>query len=372
MRSLLLVGFILISLILTKIFILDKKKEEGSSAGGKSNSSVGSAKPAVSGGGGMGKPGGGAPISVDVMVATLSPVSDKIYATGTLAPNEQVEMRSEASGIIKSLFINEGTFVKQGQLIAKIKDDPIRVQLKKLEYEQQLASQIEARQKKLLDINAISKEEYDLAVNKINTLSADKDALQVALSQTEVRAPFAGYIGLKAISVGAYVTPAMTIATLVQTHPIKVDFSVPERYTNKIKIGTNVSVNTEAGYDGDRAAKVIAIDPTVDETLRTLKVRGAMPNTSGVLKPGMFVRVDVPLGTTNSVLVPTEAFIPFAGGKKIFLVKDGKSKEITVTTGLRNDKSLEIINGVSVGDSIIISGLMNVKDGQSISPKSTK
>lgn len=314
----------------------------------------------------------GAPaLSVDVLIAELKDVDDKIYASGTFMPNEQVELRSEASGIIRTLSFNEGSFVNKGQLIAKIKDDDIVAQIKKLDFEEQLASQVEARQKKLLDINAISKEEYDIAVNRINTLSADKESLLVRLKQTEVRAPFSGRIGLKNISVGAYVTPATTIATIVQIQPIKIDFDIPEKYNNRLTVGKSVMITSEDDNIA-REAKVIAINPIVDEALRSVRLRALLPNSNGSLKPGMFGRVTVPLSTAQSIMIPSESLIPFAGGKKVFIVKEGKAKEVPVVSGLRTDTELEVVSGLSRGDSVVISGLMNIKEGQNLNIKSVQ
>ena len=368
MRSLLIVAIILIGLILGKIFLFPKK-DPGGNQGPPGMSA--SAKPQGPGGPGGGQRGGGGNFAVDVRVADLSEVSDRIFASGTFVSNESVELRSEASGIIRSLNFNEGSFVSKGQLIAKIKDDDIRAQIKKLEFEEQLATQIESRQKKLLDINAISKEEYDLAVNRINILSADKEALQIRLRQTEVRAPFSGKIGLKNISVGAYVTPSLTIATLVQIQPIKMDFDIPEKYNNRLTIGKSVMVTTEDD-NVPRSATITAISPLVDETLRSVRLRATLPNASGTLKPGMFGRVEIPLSTVKSIMMPTEALIPFAGGKKLFIVKEGKAKEVPVISGIRTERELEIVSGLAKGDTVVVSGLMNIKDGQSLTIKSVQ
>jgi membrane fusion protein (multidrug efflux system) len=367
MRSLLIVALVIVGLILGKIFLFPKKD----AGGGQGPGMAATSKTSGQAGQGVGQRGGGGNFAVDVRVADYVDVSDKIFASGTFVSNESVELRSEASGIIKTLNFNEGSLVSKGQLIAKIKDDDIRAQIKRLDFEEQLAAQIEARQKKLLDINAISKEEYDLAVNRINILSADKEALEVRLRQTEVRAPFSGKIGLKNISVGAYVTPALTIATLVQIQPIKMDFDIPEKYNNRLTIGKSVMVTTEDD-NVPRSATITAISPLVDETLRSVRLRATMPNASGTLKPGMFGRVEIPLSTVKGIMMPTEALIPFAGGKKLFVVKEGKAKEVPVISGIRTEKDLEIVSGISKGDTVVISGLMNIKDGQNLTIKSVQ
>lgn len=350
MRSLLIVGALILTLIVAKLFFF------------KSDDAATDKNPAA-----MGNKKGG-PMPVDIILAKEQSNSNEIFASGTLVANEEVELRCEASGRITHLYIKEGSNVAKGQLIAKLNDADIVARLKKIKYEEELAAQVETRQKKLLDINAISKEEYDIAVNKINTLSADKEALQVALAQTEVRAPFSGKIGLKNISVGAYVNPTIPIATLVQTNPIKMDFSIPEKYVSRISLGRKVSMAIEGGKS-EVNATIIAIDPKIDETLRTVKVRTSLPNPQATLMPGMFTKVSVPLGATKSIMVPTEVIIPFVGGKKIYLLKGGKAVETTITTGLRTETQVEALQGLSIGDSVIASGIMNIKNDQKVKVK---
>jgi membrane fusion protein, multidrug efflux system len=351
MRSLLIVGTLILTLIVAKLFFF------------KSNDASNDKGPAAA----MGNKKGGT-MPVDVFLAKEQSNSNEIFASGTLVANEEVELRCEASGRITHLYIKEGTNVGKGQLIAKLNDADIVARLKKIKYEEELAAQVEARQKKLLDINAISKEEYDIAVNKINILSADKEALQVALAQTEVRAPFSGKIGLKNISVGAYVNPTIPIATLVQTNPIKMDFSIPEKYVSRISVGRKVSMSIEGGKS-NLDATIIAIDPKIDETLRTVKVRTSLPNQQAALMPGMFTKVSVPLGATKSIMVPTEVIIPFVGGKKIYLLKGGKAIETKITTGLRTETQVEALQGLAIGDSVIASGIMNIKNDQKVKVK---
>lgn len=351
MRSLLIVGALILTLIVAKLFFFknnESANDKGAAAGmaNKKNSTM----------------------PVDIFLVKEQSNSNEIFSSGTLVANEEVELRCELSGRITHLYIKEGSNVAKGQLIAKLNDADIVARLKKIKYEEELAAQVEARQKKLLDINAISKEEYDIAVNKINTLSADKEALQVALSQTEVRAPFSGKIGLKNISVGAYVNPTIAIATLVQTNPIKMDFSIPEKYVSRISVGRKVTMSIEGGKS-TKDATILAIDPKIDETLRTVKVRTTLQNPQGALMPGMFTKVSVPLGVTKSIMVPTEVIIPFVGGKKIYLLKGGKAIETTITTGLRTETQVEALQGLSIGDSVIASGIMNIKNDQKVKVK---
>ena len=344
MRPLLVVSLIITALIFLKIYVWDADKK---STPGQTNAP-----------GMQAKSGGALPVNIYIAEETLT--DNTIYSSGTIVPNEEVELRCEISGRLVNLNIQEGKYVKKGQLIAKLNDQDLRAQLKKIDYEEQLAEQIEARQKKLLDIDAISKEEYDLAMNQVNTLGADRELLEVQLEKTEVRAPFSGYIGFKNISEGAYITPSVSIATLVQSNPVKIDFAIPEKYASDVSVGQEVLFEVD-GTDDQFSAKVIAIDPKVDEDLRTLKMRALAGNGLGLLKPGMFVRVSVPLESRKSIMVPTESIVPVLKGKIVYIMHKGMATEVPVKTGLRTDRSIQVLDGISLGDSVIVSALMSLK-----------
>ena len=299
---------------------------------------------------------------VDIYIAKRIKTDNTIFASGTVVSNEEVELRSEVSGRLVELNIREGSYVKKGAVIARLSNDDLQAQLKKNQFEEELANQIEARQKKLLEIDAISKEEYDLAVNKVNTLGADKEFIQVQLDRTQVMAPFSGKIGFKNISEGAYITPTTIIANLVQTNPVKIDFSVPEKYASKLVRGQALTFKID-GNDDIFEAKVTAINPKVDETLRTLKARAIASNRKGNLLPGMFVRVEVPLQEKEAIMIPSQAIVPILKGKKVYVLKKGKATEALIRTNLRTDKLVEVEEGLVVGDSIIISALMSMRQG---------
>lgn len=347
MRPLIYSALVVLLLVLGKIFFFSEDKS--SPAAGKPN------------------PGGGKPV-LNYEVIGLEDSESVISASGTTVPNDQVEIRSEISGIITRLNIPEGQTVQKGFLIAKIKDDDILAQLKKIELEEALAAQTEARHRKLLDINAISKEEYEISQNKVFTLRADKDLLKVQLGRTEIRAPFSGRISLKNISLGTYVTPANVITTLTQFNPIKIDFAAPEKYLNEVKLGSMVNFTTD-GSTQENTAKILAIDPAIDQNLRTLKIRAVAQNTSGNLIPGMFVNVLMNIRRSQSIMIPTEAVIPVVDGMKVFVKKNGKAQEVKVETGLRGVSRIEVFRGLSLGDTLITSGLINLKNGDAVVTK---
>jgi len=355
MRPLAIIVICIIGLFLFKTYYLDASSNENTTAIQGQNKEGTSAQSSK-------KPSG---TPVDIYVAKMVNKSNVVYATGTIVPNEEVEIRSEVSGRLVELNIREGSYVQKGKMIARLNDSDLLAQLKRLDFEEQLAKQTEARYKKLIDIDAISKEEYDLAVNKINTLSADRELLKVQLEKTSVSAPFSGRIGFKNISKGAYITPNTVIANVVKSNPEKLDLTVPEKYVSKIKVGKEILFTTE-GDDVKSSAKIIAIDPKIDEELRTLKVRASANNRDGKYMPGMFIRVEASLGDEESIMIPTESIIPILKGKKIYVMKNGKAKEAIITTGLRTETDVQVIGGLEVGDSVIVSALMAMKENASV------
>lgn len=351
MRPLLYAGLLILVLFLAKTFFFSSDDKKSSSKKGEAQN------------GAMNKPQ-----KLNTIIVSENNSDQIIFSSGSTTANEEVELRSEVSGKIVKLLINEGSNVQKGQLIAKIKDDDILAQLKKIEVDEKLANQIEARQKKLLDINAISKEEYEISQNKVISLNAEKEILKVQWAKTEIRAPFSGKIGLKSISVGAYVTPATTIATVIQYNPIKVDFTIPEKYLGSIKLGNSINFQTDGSIQNIQA-KVIAIEPKVDPILRTLKVRAVANNAGSALYPGMFVKVLLNLKSDRSIMIPSESIVPVIDGKVVYLKRNGVAEEVKVETGLRNEKNVQVLSGLKVGDTLIVSGLMTLKVGSPVISK---
>ncbi|MCE6992270.1 efflux RND transporter periplasmic adaptor subunit [Dyadobacter sp. CY323] len=356
MRTIMLVGVVIIVLVLGKLFVFSKPGKDGGTNGKKG----GDGKNVKSSGGGA--------VPVNVYVVGRESIENQIFASGTVLPNEEVNLMSEATGKLVKLDIQEGAYVTKGQLIAKINDRELQAQLQKVIYNQELSKKIEARQKKLLNVEAINLEEYDITSNNIKVLEAEQEILEAQLARTEVRAPFNGRIGLKYISEGAYMAPGTPIVTVVQSNPVKIDFTVPEKYTPNIRIGNVVKFN----LDGDPStfnARIVAVDPKVDENLRTLRVRAIAQNPDGRFFPGMFVKILADLDADkNAMMIPTEAIVPVLKGKKVFVVKNGKAQEVMVTTGLRTDKKIQVMDGLQVGDSLITSGIIAIKPNTAVNP----
>jgi membrane fusion protein (multidrug efflux system) len=290
-------------------------------------------------------------------------LDNQLYTTGTILANEEAELRPEIAGKVIRMNIAEGAKVQKGQLLLKINDAEWQAQLKKLKVQYTLAKDREQRQKRLLDISGVSQEEYDVVLNQLHTIEAEVDNIQAMIDKTEIRAPFTGTLGLRRVSEGSYVTPTTTIVTMQQTEPLKVDFSVPEKYMDKIKKGDKISFTVQ-GLRDTFTAQVYAIEPKIDMATRSVQLRALVKNTGGKILPGAFARISLLLAQQDKALmIPTEALVPILKGQKVFLIKDGKAQEQIVETGIRTAAQIEVLSGLAAGDTVVVTGVMNVRQG---------
>lgn len=302
-------------------------------------------------------------VKVEGMVLQHQGFSDNLSLSGSLEANEQTEIRSEVSGIVENINFKEGSKVSKGQVLFRVNDQELRAQLARVKTAENLASENERRAKLLLQKEAISQEEYDMAQADFQSAQAQSRLMNAQLAKATVRAPFSGTIGLRYISQGTYVTPSTPIASLVNTDKLKITFSIPEKYSSQIKIDDTLSFTTSNSPE-TYSATIYAIEPSVDVTTRTLKMRAMADNKEGKLIPGTFANVYLPLGKINdALLVPTESLIPIQNGKKIFISENGKAKEVVVETGARTENSVLVTSGLKEGDTILTSGVMILKNG---------
>ncbi|MCR9227868.1 MAG: efflux RND transporter periplasmic adaptor subunit [Flavobacteriaceae bacterium] len=316
----------------------------------------------------IGKSGNSGPSISTVSGTILKPskFEDNISISGTLEANEQIDIRSEISGIVESINFKEGSQVSEGQILFKVNDIELQAQLSKALTAKKLASENERRAKLLLEKQAISQEEYDIASADYLSANAESELISAQLSKTNVRAPFSGTIGLRSISKGTYVTPTTVVAKLVNTDNLKITFSVPEKYASQIQVGTEMTFTTSDSKENHKAT-IYAIDPEVDIATRTLRVRAITDNKDHRLYPGAYTNVNLPLETAeDAILVPTESLIPVQNGKRIYIVENGKAKEIDVEIGSRTGSSVRVISGLQPGDTIITYGVMALQNGMPI------
>jgi membrane fusion protein (multidrug efflux system) len=302
------------------------------------------------------------PIIVNGIVVKAQTFDNNLSLSGSIEANEQVDIRSEVSGIVEGIYFKEGSNVSKGQLLFKVNDLELRAQLAQVNTKEGLAAENERRAKLLLQKEAISQEEYDIVKADFKLAKAQIQLIQAQIAKTSVRAPFSGKIGLRSISPGTYITPTILVAKLVNISQLKITFSVPEKYASQIKVNSNLSFTVTNGTKS-YLAKVYAIEPEVEIATRTLQVRAITENRDGKLLPGIFADVELPLDIIkNAIVIPTEAIIPVQNGKKVFISYNGIAKEVMVETTTRTDASILVLSGLKVGDTLITTGVMSLKE----------
>ena len=299
--------------------------------------------------------------TVSGIVVQPQTFDNNLSLSGSIEANEQVEIRSEVSGIVEGIYFEEGKNVTKGQVLLKVNDIELKAQLQQVITREKLASENERRAKLLLQKEAISQEEYDIASADFKTAQAQSQLIRAQIGKTSVRAPFSGKIGLRSISPGTYITPEILVAKLVNIGKLKITFSIPEKYAAQIKTGSELSFKV-AGSQEKYTAKVYALEPEIAVTTRTLQIRAIAENKDGKLLPGTFANVELPLSSINdAIIIPSEAIIPIQNGKKVFITENGKAKEIVVQTETRTAKDVLVLSGLQAGDTVLTSGVMALK-----------
>lgn len=305
-------------------------------------------------------------LGVEGMVVLPQYFEDNLTLSGSLEANEQVEIRSEVSGIVQSIRFQEGSQVQKGQVLLKINDIELQAQLIQATTREQLASENSRRASLLLDKEAISQEEFEVISAEYQSAKAQTQLIESQISKTLIRAPFSGRIGLRSISPGAYVTPNDLITRLVSSSDMKITFSVPEKYANQIEVGTELQFSV-AGSAQKHIAKVYALEAEIEQATRTLRVRALAPNPDQKLIAGSFANVEFPLSKTqDAIIVPTQAVIPVQDGRMVFIKENGKAKDVRIQTATRTEKNVLVLEGLKAGDTLITTGIMSLRPGTSV------
>lgn len=305
-------------------------------------------------------------LRVNAQVIKPHLLTDEILVTGRLVPDEEVNLSFEASGKITDIFFTEGMPVKRGELLAKVNDSQLQAQLKRLEAQVPLAEDRVFRQDALLKRDAVSKEAYEQVKTELATLNADIENIKANIDMTELRAPFDGVIGLRQVSAGAYASPTTVVAKLTKVTPLKVEFSVPERYAREIKKGTNLDFHVEGKLNAYRA-QVYATESSLDMETHSLTVRAIYPNRNGELLPGRYTDIRLKQKEiADAIAIPSEAIVPEMGRNKVFVYRNGTAEPTDVVIGIRTDAEVQIVQGLAIGDTILTSGTLQLRKGMPV------
>jgi len=312
------------------------------------------------------QPQGASVLPVEATVIQPRRIENIIKVTGAIIANESVALKSEISGKVEKIYFQEGQRVKRGNLLLKINDDEILAQIERLKYTQKLNEEMEYRQRQLLDREAISREEYDIALTTLNTTQSDIKQTEARLAKHKIYAPFDGIIGLRQVSEGSYISPSDLVANMYSINPIKIEFSVPGKYSTMVNKGDTINFTTEA-TDEVFIGTIYAVEPRIDPRTRTLMIRAICRNDEEMLIPGQFANIDYILDVLpEAMMVPSESIIPELNSHKIFTYKNGLVDEEQVNIGLRTEKEVQITSGVDPGDTVITTGILQIRQGMPV------
>jgi len=310
-------------------------------------------------------------IPVTVVPAAVRPVERVVSVVGTLAAAEETDLASETEGQVMGIEADLGDRVVAGQILARVRSDVLEAQLREAEAAFDKASADETRAKPLRDDGVIAVQEYERVRTEREVTRARRDRLRIEVERAALRAPFAGSVSARLVSVGDYVRPGVVVFRLVQDDPLKFRGDVPERDIPALQVGQTLRVVVDA-YPGETfLGKIARVGAASDPTARSLAFEGEVPNADHRLRPGFFGRGEVLIKRDERGLaVPRAAVSIFAGVTKVFVVEDGVARERPVTLGSDlGDGWVEIASGLPRGVDVATSGLSRLSDGARVSVK---
>src|SRR6267378_3831799 len=333
-------------------------------AGACSKSKAGGPDPASGGGGApMGMP-------VEVVVARTDTVRDEISATGQIEAVQSIDLRPEVDGRVVEILIREGQEVDQGTPLFKVDDAQLRAQVAQLEAQRDLAQQALARAKDLAQQNASSTADLEKAEAEARSAQAQYDLQRIRLERTTVRAPFAGVVGQRYVSLGDYVTNTTKLASLHTVNPQRAAFQLPERLDRCLSLGQAFTLRVAAIAGRDFIGQVDFVDPIVQLPGRTILVKARVPNPARLLQPGMFIEARLVTAVRpNAVVIPEDAVVPAEGTNAAWVVVDGKADRRKVSLGVRTPGFVEVLDGVRAGEQVVTGGLELLAPGAPVTPR---
>ncbi|MBK6917792.1 MAG: efflux RND transporter periplasmic adaptor subunit [Deltaproteobacteria bacterium] len=313
--------------------------------------------------------GAATPASRDALAVRVAIVSDEPWAPtlvvpGTLVPNESVELVSELTRKLVKIHVEEGAVVEKNDVLFELDDDDLLARRARLRAQRGLAKRTVARDDELVATGIAAIESLDQSRTNLDDAQAQLVELEVMLSKTRIRAPFAGTLGIRHVSEGAWVGPAVPLASLYDTRRLKLDFRVPERFADAVTPGAPLSI-TVAGIGAAVVGRVTVVEPQLESQTRSVIVRGVI-DEPGELRPGQFATVTLTAAPTTTRFVPSIAVLPSERGHQVFVERDGVAKAIEVELGHRTPDRVEVLTGVAAGDRVIVTNLLRVRENMAV------
>lgn len=323
---------------------------------------------------GCGKaPAAGGPPSefeVPAVVALVEPsvLEERVRLVGSLKSPAAVDIVTELNGTLEELLFTEGDAVTEGQILGRIRDDIVRARLREAEARFDLAAANFVRGKDLLEAETISQSDFDRLIAEYGIAEAVRDSAQAALRDTVIRAPFDGVVAERMANQGQFLSVGQALTTLIQQDPLEAEFRVPERFLQEIKVGQSIKLKSRALGEATFSGHVTFVSPRVDERSRTVLVKAKVPNPEGVLKPGMFVNLDVVVRLREDALMIPEAAVHYSGGRPQVLALDEDDRAVVrqIIVGTRVRERVEIIEGLEDGDRVVVEGHQKMGPGTKV------
>lgn len=329
---------------LATLFVVRLQEEAGDSSGGA----------------------GGAPVPVVVTQVVTSTFVDSLQAVGSTRANESIELTANVSDRIDRILFREGAQVEAGQLLVEMNAAEVRADLAEAEALLKDQRRQLERLERLVATNSAAQSQRDEQQARTEAAVARVDALRARVADREIRAPFAGRLGLREVSPGAHIAAGTMITTLDDIQPIKLDFSVPESFLASLSVGARVQTHTSAWPDENFSGEVIQISPRVDPVSRAVTMRAELPNDEQRLRPGMLMLVNLIREQRDGLMVPESALSPRGDRQFIYRIRDGQAEEVAVTVGARRPGMAEILTGLELGDTVVIEGAMRLRPGREV------
>jgi membrane fusion protein (multidrug efflux system) len=311
-------------------------------------------------------------LTVEGQVLALKTLDFSNVYTGKLMANEEIDIRPEISAKVTGIFFKEGSTVSKGTMLVKMFDSDLQANLKSNQLQIELAQKELDRKNELYKFKGISKEELDISENNFNTLKASQDLIKAQISKTELHAPFTGVVGLRMVSEGSFVSSTTIITSLQQVDPIKVDFAVPEKFIANLDIGKEFDFTID-GREDHFTGKIYALESKIDPLTGSIRVRALSPNSKRELYPGSYAKINIKLfPNKESMMIPAKATVPLLEGEQVFIRKNGIAKAVSIKTGYRNEREVEVTSGLAPNDTLVTTGLLQIKEGMPIRVKVQK
>lgn len=333
--------------------------ENRAPAGPVSPSGIPTGKPATGG-----SPPATFPTAVEVTRVTSTRLALDVAAVGTLRSNESVTLRPETAGRIATIGFRDGVTVKKGTVLVALDAAMQAAELEQAKANRELARSTQQRNEELFQKKFISKQALDASAATLRVQEAAVTLAEAKLAKTQIRAPFAGVIGLRNVGIGDYVKEGQDLINLEDIATLKVDFRLPEATLPQLRLGQPLEVTVDALPGEKFSAELDAVDPLVDAGGRSLSLRARLANSDGRLRPGMFVRVRLVLAEKpQALMLPEQALVPDPAGAFVYRVLNGTAEKVKVKTGVRRDALVEIVEGLRDGDVVVAAGQLKLRPG---------